>query len=432
MDIEMSPVHSIKYHKVTNFDVQIGQPIKHSIYSGDGKLLLKQGQNIVSERQQSVLLENGFVDPYEPASNSQGKNQSKRMLRKYLEELLAENSLSKRRLREIQLSIWNSNQDDDILITGPDSAPHEDNLVELKEALLNSLLYAFNFLNKNAPVKFKFSIMSLALAIQFRCTTSPEGLFGAIQVDRELGYCLTTSLRRAVICELLAKHAGLNEIDRLPLICGALTCDMGFVDTQNELARQTEPLTDEQQVIIENHPIKSEKILRDAGIDDSVWLDVVRHHHERHDGSGYPDALSKDEISLPARITAIADTFSAMLTTTSYRSTITSNGVIKFLYSERNKLFDSKTVNLFIKVVGLYPPGSLVKLKNNEIGVVIGKTKGVQTPKVLTLIKSDGTLTINLLESNADDPDCKIITALPLNKYNILEQQLEKIWGGFK
>lgn len=135
---------------------------------------------------------------------------------------------------------------------------------------------------------------------------------------------------------------------------------------------------------------------------------------------------------MTTEITAIADAYSAMLKQTLFRNKRTGNKALKLLYAERNKLFNSNTVDLFIKAIGVYPPGTLVKLKNNEIGVVVKRTKNIQTPIVLTLMKPDGSLELTRIERESSHQNYKIIAVLPSNTYNLLQEQLQKVWGGYK
>lgn len=427
----MSNLNRNSYVRVDSCDIPIGEPIGSSIYSESGQLLLMQGQTIVSERQQLRLIKNGYIDPYEAKGLAQAKNKSKQLLKKHLSDLVRDNLLSAKRAKELQSEIWFSYKADDIITSGSSSAIASDNLIEVKNTLVNNLQYSFNLLTNNEYIKFRFAVVSLALNIQIQCSIHSDGLLGAIQIDRELGYSLITSIKRAVISELVGKRAGLDELERIPMICGALTCDMGYVETQNELANQSTPVTDEQRKKIKAHPIISEEKLLKAGVDSPVWLEVVRHHHERYDGSGYPDLLCRDEISMPANITALADAYSAMLTQTSFRGSITCNQALKSLFAERDKSFGRQMVSLFIKVMGHYPIGSLVRLKNKEIAVVISNTASSQAPNVLALVRPDGSFYLNKEHRDTRTPEYKVIGAVPFDEYNILQNNLEKLWGGY-
>jgi HD-GYP domain-containing protein (c-di-GMP phosphodiesterase class II) len=119
----------------------------------------------------------------------------------------------------------------------------------------------------------------------------------------------------------LARRAGMDVVRRPQLEFGFLLHDVGKVAVPDAILFKTGPLTDEEYGLIAQHPVTGAEILRDVTfLGDGI--DVVRHHHERWDGQGYPDRLEGEEIPLSARVFAVADTLDALTTDRPYRPAV--------------------------------------------------------------------------------------------------------------
>jgi HD-GYP domain-containing protein (c-di-GMP phosphodiesterase class II) len=119
----------------------------------------------------------------------------------------------------------------------------------------------------------------------------------------------------------LARRAGMDVVRRPQLEFGFLLHDVGKVAVPDAILFKRGPLTDEEYSLIAQHPVTGAEILRDVTfLGDGI--DVVRHHHERWDGQGYPDRLQGEEIPLSARVFAVADTLDALTTDRPYRPAV--------------------------------------------------------------------------------------------------------------
>jgi HD-GYP domain-containing protein (c-di-GMP phosphodiesterase class II) len=139
-------------------------------------------------------------------------------------------------------------------------------------------------------------------------------------------------------------------------------------------------------------------------------IDMVAHHHERYDGSGYPNGLEQDAIPTFARIAAIVDTYDAITTKRSYAAAISPSDAIKLLYKSRDEDFQAELVEAFIQAIGIYPAGTLVELSSGEVGVVVAEYRARRLrPTVMVLLDANkDTLVesriVDLHEEAADDP----------------------------
>jgi putative two-component system response regulator len=139
----------------------------------------------------------------------------------------------------------------------------------------------------------------------------------------------------------LALAERLDGVDGDALEVGGQLHDIGKIGVRGGLLRKNGPLEAQERTHIESHPAVGIEILGPL-LDDPTVLGVVRHHHERWDGAGYPDGLAGEAIPLPARIVAVADTFDAMTTARPYRGARTPAQAVSEIESEAGRQFDPR------------------------------------------------------------------------------------------
>jgi putative nucleotidyltransferase with HDIG domain len=174
-------------------------------------------------------------------------------------------------------------------------------------------------------------------------------------VDGKHPYTARHSESVARYATSIAQELGLprRAVDRIRW--AALLHDVGKISTPVELLDKQGPLTDDERVVMERHPVESARIVE--GIDrlaDS--LDGVRHHHERLDGAGYPDRLAGEAVSLDARVLAVADAFDAMTSDRAYRRGMHSAVALDRLIAEAGTQFDEAVVAAFARSLSVEPP----------------------------------------------------------------------------
>jgi hypothetical protein len=157
----------------------------------------------------------------------------------------------------------------------------------------------------------------------------------------------------------------------------ALTMNLAILDLLGRVAvRQTAPSPREQE-LIQTHPTRGREMLEKAGITDNEWLRAVAEHHERPDGSGYPAGLKNP--SEPGMMVQCADSFVGGLTEASLGAPVTASGVLRKLYLDNP---GSPFVAALIKELGVYPAGSVVRLANDDIGMVVKQGPTSTSPVV--------------------------------------------------
>lgn len=184
-------------------------------------------------------------------------------------------------------------------------------------------------------------------------------------------YTFGHSVSVCTLSIILGTALGLNDIQLRDLGIGALMHDVGKTKIPLEILNKPDKLTDEEMEIIKTHPQEGFEILRKCRTLNRNTVFVALGHHERYDGTGYPNGFKNNEIHLFSRIVSVVDTFDAMCADRVYRKGIETNKVIKYLELMSNKHFDEDIVKKFTEKIIMYPNGDSVILNTNEKAIVV-------------------------------------------------------------
>jgi len=198
------------------------------------------------------------------------------------------------------------------------------------------------------------------------------------------------SLSASVWATTLGRELELERNKLGALATGALCMDIGKTALPINILNKDSRLSDDEWALMKSHVEHGVRILSDtADVSDDV-LDIVRSHHERLDGSGYPGALRNNKIPLLAQIAGIVDFYVAVTTPRPYAEAISSSNAINMLYQQKGLYFSEILVNKFIQALSTYPTGSLVELSSGEVGIVISQNPGLRLrPNVILLLDQD-------------------------------------------
>jgi HD-GYP domain-containing protein (c-di-GMP phosphodiesterase class II) len=221
-------------------------------------------------------------------------------------------------------------------------------------------------------------------------------------------YSATHALLVSAMCMLAARDVlGWSEENQKILSQAALTMNFAMTEMQDQLARQKQPPSHEQKVVIVQHPEVSVQMLQQLGVTDSRWLEAVFHHHSVQPGP----MKVRDIHQQMARLIQRADVFAARLAPRAARAGMTTPSALQAAYFDEKRQVDEAGAAL-VKVVGIYPPGSFVKLNNNEVAAVVKRGANTAAPKVAVLLNKSGNPTGEPIIRYTDLPDYRISGSL--------------------
>jgi putative nucleotidyltransferase with HDIG domain len=198
-------------------------------------------------------------------------------------------------------------------------------------------------------------------------------------------YIFTHSVNVAMLSMIAGLFLKLKREQLKSLGIAALLHDIGRTKVPKKILYKPSPLSEEEFDAVKKHSQHGYKILKTCGqFDENVCLAVLQ-HHERLDGSGYPNGIKGDQIGVSARIIAIADVFDALLADRPFRKAFFPHQAIDIIINSHG-LFDSEILKVFIENVAIYPLGSVVSLNTGEIGVVVDMNKGRRTRPVVRIM----------------------------------------------
>jgi HD-GYP domain-containing protein (c-di-GMP phosphodiesterase class II) len=345
-------------------DLTLGAPAPFDIYDGAGKLLLKKGYILETDHQLTVLANTGLYcrESHKPVSP----------IVVLQRELKLHDNLSR-------------------IIRNKVACP------DIETRYMNSALTILNTIQQDRNISLAFVFFS----------KTPDN------------YPLQHSLDTAIVSACLGLSLGLARNDLLDIIAASLTMNISMLNLQQQLHAKTETLSADERIKISNHPAMSRTLLEQAGITSAKWLDYVLCHHEKIDGSGYPAKLTGDRIPEGARLIGFADRYMAMVSPRQYRAGLMPAAVMKKLLLHEGNTLDLNHIGALTRAIGIYPPGTVTKLRNGETAIVTASGGLGASPRVRAFLDADGKPLPRPLPRDTATGGQRIVEAIHLAKENI-------------
>ncbi|RBW51945.1 HD-GYP domain-containing protein [Marinobacter sp. F3R11] len=315
----------------------IGRPLPWDVYDADGHILLCQGYVIQTDSQLEQLFERGHFEP-----------------------------------RVIEAP------QEDTEVPGSDT---ESNPFASYPGYLHTLEQALAAIADSKPEARKH-LQDLAYALEQACIKAPDSALALIHLYSVGPTIHEQIIFYAILCQLIARQFGLDE-QRIPILTeAALSANLALVPVADKLNAFNKILSTEQRSVIRKHPQRSISALKAAGIDNDLLFTIIAQHHEQADGGGYPDGLSGADIRPESEILAMAERYIAMITKRAYRKRMNVTAARKLISSLADGTYRPAIPKALLHVLGEYPPGTLVRLENNEVGVITRRPLRARGPFV--------------------------------------------------
>jgi hypothetical protein len=220
----------------------------------------------------------------------------------------------------------------------------------------------------------------------------PDAMLWLLRTEKPGGYLYRRAIGTAVTATAFGHRLGFDQESLMELALGGLLMDIGKVEVPVTLLAKPEVLTPVEHGVVRRHVCHALGMVKVMdGIPERV-IDMISSHHERFDGSGYPNQQRGTEIPLFARIAGIVDTFDAITLDRHYAPAISGHTALRYLNGQRRSKFDGALMQEFIQAMGIYPTGTWVELLDGSIGVVCSQhARWPLTPRVAIIRDCDGT-----------------------------------------
>ena len=274
--------------------------------------------------------------------------------------------------------------------------------------------------------------MPLVEEIASSVMRNPGALIGLARLKTADDYTYMHSVAVCALMIALSRQLGLDDDKTREAGLAGLLHDIGKMAVDLDILNKPGKLTDAEFISVKEHPAAGHRMLLEANGVGEIALDVCLHHHEKMDGSGYPDRLSGDQISLYARMGAVCDVYDAITSNRPYKQGWCPAESLHKMSEWSKGHFDEAVFQAFVMSIGIYPVGTLVRLQSGRLGVVIEQQvgKSLMSPKVRVFFstKSSTYITPELLDLAGPGLQDKIVMREDADKWDL--KDINRFWLG--
>lgn len=264
-------------------------------------------------------------------------------------------------------------------------------------------------------------VVELVEEISASVMRHPNALISLARLKHSDEYTYMHSVAVCALMIALARQLGLAEEQVREAGMAGLLHDIGKMMIPDEILNKPGKLTDSEFDTVRSHPEAGGRILMDSQQVSALVLDVCLHHHEKVDGSGYPHRLKGDQISLFAKMGAVCDVYDAITSDRPYKRGWDPAEAIRKMAEWCKGHFDEAVFKAFVKSVGIYPTGSLVRLESGRLGVVMDQhATSLLTPRVKVFFSA---------KSKAPIPQQIIDLAKLVGREKIVGRESQEDWN---
>ncbi|WP_375177397.1 HD-GYP domain-containing protein [Marinobacter mobilis] len=322
----------------------VGKPLPWTVFDSEGKVLLRQGYVIQTESQLEQLFERGLFEP-------------------------------RKRDRKEEPEAFDDSRARNPFTDYP--------------TLLRTLETTLAAITSQEDSALK-RLLGLSRLVERICREAPDPCLALVHLYSVEPTAYEQTLFYAIICHFVATEMGLDERRISVLVAAALTANIALLRFLDKLNASPRSLSEEQRNVIHLHPQRSVEALTKAGINNGLLLDIILQHHERSDGSGYPNGLAGVDILPEAQVLSYAEHYIAMITRRAYRDRRSVSDAQKAILEQSRRDARPHIGKALLDALTPYPPGCLVRLANNEVAVVTRRPVRLTGPFVQAIIGAKG------------------------------------------
>jgi len=328
--------------KISLKNVQVGVKLGRSIFTEDGRILLRAG----------VEMKQSYIDHLEKCNIS---------------DIYIEDEISK----DIEIR--------DVV--------DDTTRIEAK-VIVKNVMEDFK---STSRIKFE-SVSNIVNKITDDLLSNRDILVNLSDIKTTDDYTFAHSVNVCILSIITGIKLGLNQIRLKHLGVGALLHDIGKVNIPESILKKPSMLTDEEYDLIKKHTVFGHEILKTNPDISASSAYIALGHHERYDGSGYPHGVKGENIHIFARIAAIADVYDALTSDRIYRPKMKIHEAVEYMMTVGSRVFDMEILQSFIKCIAIYAIGSGVLLNTGEKGIVVDVNRQFPTRPIVRIIyQADGT-----------------------------------------
>ena len=261
---------------------------------------------------------------------------------------------------------------------------------------------------------------------------NPGALISVARLKRRDEYTYMHSVAVCALMVSLGRQLGLQGDHLKKAGLAGMLHDLGKAVMPLDVLNKPGKLTDDEFATMKSHPERGHALLVEGGTVGPVVLDVCLHHHEKFDGTGYPHGLQGEQISLFAKMGAVCDVYDAITSVRPYKNGWDPGEALRRMAQWKGH-FDPRVFQAFVKTVGIYPVGSLVRLQSGRLAVVLSQSpNSLLTPKVKAFYSTKSDLRIPPHEIDLASPFCNDKIAACESPDDWPFKDLDQLWGAPK
>ena len=391
--------------------IRIGEPLPFSVWDENGLMVAGSGYTLKDAREYEVMLGKRDKLLVDAVEYERFQNAYKKRLNELVHGNRALGAIASTRLTDMGAFVAREQAATKVSDQLGDIPSSEANWLDLQDQA-HALLQVSN------PQNFRERLEKLQAHLGHFARLNPDGILLSLfflssrDLDRYSG---THAMLVSVMCGIAARDVLKWPAVQETVLChAALTMNIGMSVQQDRMAHQKEPLNPKQRELVREHPSHSAALLRQLGVTNRDLLEAVLDHHAKAPGPLAARTLGQRM----ARLIQRADIFAAAISPRASRAAASTGSAMKAAYFDENSQVDEAGAAL-VKAVGIYPPGSFVRLTSGEVAVVVRRGSNTSAPRVAVVLNRSGLPNAELSLRDTSLAEWRVTSGVPAKEVKV-------------